>query len=81
MIMTILFPIMIVLCDEFKFPKKNSNRITYFRNHYKKCKKCDITNNNQLEFSTILYDDNTDIDIYITPNDDIEIQILILIKY
>jgi len=45
-------PIMIVPCDDFKIP--NLNEDMYIVNHYKTCKKCDVTNNNDKELCSIL---------------------------
>ena len=47
-----MIPIMIVPCKDFSLPKKKKEE--YFRDHYKFCKKCDITNNNNLELCSVL---------------------------
>ena len=45
-------PLLIIPCDLFKFPQTNKDK--YFRDHYKNCNKCDITNNNNRELCSIL---------------------------
>lgn len=49
-----LIPILIVPCDNFKFPIKDQKK--YFKNHYLNCNNCDITNNNNLELSSVIDD-------------------------
>ena len=43
---------MIIPCKSFKFPTKDKPK--YFKHHYKRCTKCDITNNNNIELMTLL---------------------------
>jgi hypothetical protein len=45
-------PIMIIPCKKFKLPNKYP--IKYFIKHYKCCKKCEITNNNDGNINGIL---------------------------
>lgn len=47
-----LIPIMWVPCNDFELPEKN--RENYLKEHYMKCKKCDRTNNNNIELSPYL---------------------------
>jgi hypothetical protein len=39
-------------CEDFIFPDKNKE--LYFVNHYKKCNKCDVTDNNDREICSII---------------------------
>ena len=65
-------PILIELCDNFKFPNtkydvnkftkmKNpdiTNKCIYFTEHYQKCRKCNVVNNNMFELTNILLNPN-----------------------
>lgn len=53
-------PIMIVPCKKYKIPQLNPE--LYFKNHYKTCEECDITNNNKKELHYIL--DKATIEIF-----------------
>ena len=44
-------PIMIIPCDKYNF--KNKNMVTYFKDHYKTCNKCNVTNNNNKDFGLL----------------------------
>ena len=46
-------PIMLILCNRYINPK-TVDKIKYFKEHFKKCKMCNITNNNNSELSTII---------------------------
>jgi predicted nucleic-acid-binding Zn-ribbon protein len=53
-------PIMVVPCKTFKFPE--ISREDYFVKHYKSCKKCETTNNNDgLEIISLLEENNIEI--------------------
>ena len=56
-------PILIVTCDEFKWPSSTKKCIDYFIDHYKKCRNCEISDNNNMQISRIL--DNADIEYYV----------------
>lgn len=45
-------PILVVPCKDFKLPNKQKEK--YFVNHYKTCKKCNITNNNSKDLCSII---------------------------
>ena len=45
-------PIIVVPCEEFNLPKKKGEK--YFVSHYKECKKCTTTNNNNKDIGSIL---------------------------
>ena len=57
---TAMIPIIISPCENFEFPKvKNiyieENKLTkYFKDHHISCKKCDTTNNNDINLREIL---------------------------
>ena len=46
-------PILIIPCQDYDLMKQN-DKIEYFRNHYGKCKKCEVINNNNVELCAIL---------------------------
>jgi hypothetical protein len=50
-----MIPIMIIPCSDFSIDQQK-NKLAYFLNHYKKCVKCDIINNNRIELHTIIND-------------------------
>ena len=43
---------MIIPCKEYNLPKKNKEK--YFKEHYKLCNRCNITNNNNKELCSII---------------------------
>ena len=47
-------PIMIVPCKKFIWPKKNKRE--YFQKHYTTCNRCDVTNNNNMDISSLFLD-------------------------
>jgi len=48
-------PILMTLCDKFKWPQKKENKLLYFKKHYKYCKKCNRNDNNEgINLSTYL---------------------------
>lgn len=50
-----MIPIMIIPCPEFNIDSQK-NKTKYFVDHYKKCYKCDVINNNNIELHTIIND-------------------------
>jgi hypothetical protein len=56
-------PIMVIPCKDFKIEKiDEKNRGDAFMNHYKKCNKCEVTNNNNRELCSIV--DKAKIDFF-----------------
>jgi translation initiation factor 2 beta subunit (eIF-2beta)/eIF-5 len=51
-------PILIVKCKLFKWPSTANECIDYFIDHYKTCKECEITDNNNIQISRIIDDAN-----------------------
>jgi len=51
-------PILIVKCESFKWPSSANQCIDYFVDHYKTCKECEISDNNNIQISRILDDAN-----------------------
>ncbi len=66
-----LIPIMIVLCKDFRFPD-NHDAVEYFKQHYKTCRDCDVTNNNMTELGSILNDPDTETEIIQVNEDNID---------
>jgi hypothetical protein len=50
-----MIPIMIIPCPEFDIDIQK-NKTKYFVDHYKKCYKCNVINNNNIELHTIIND-------------------------
>lgn len=50
-----MIPIMIIPCADFNIDTQK-NKTKYFVDHYKKCYKCNVINNNDIELHTIIND-------------------------
>ncbi len=81
-------PIMIISCDKFELPnieydKKKykiwdnpdlTAKIEYFTEHLKKCKKCEVNNNNTFEIIEYINKDTMDVSFEIMTDDNYELE-------
>ena len=57
-------PILIIPCKKFKWPRGLAKQINYCISHLKKCRKCDVTDNNDKSYGTII--DKAKVDLVVS---------------